>query len=140
MLTGCQGGAGDGRRGRRVRQARRDRTGVNAPTFQFMRAGYFCLDNRDCTAEHLVFNRSVSLKDSFKKFKRQRASPAEPEALFFYPNHPFFRWGGGGRLALLEGLVDEDDVVAELLNAVPRDITILSAAEQPEEPARPERR
>ena len=43
------------------------------------------------------------------------------------------RW----RLALLEGLVDEDDVVAELLNAVPRDIKILSAAEQPEEPARP---
>ena len=43
------------------------RTGVNAPTFQFMRVGYFCLDNRDSTAEHLVFNRSVSLKDSFKK-------------------------------------------------------------------------
>ena len=44
-----------------------DRTGVNAPTFQFMRVGYFCMDNRDCTAEHLVFDRSVSLKDSFKK-------------------------------------------------------------------------
>ena len=44
-----------------------DRTGINAPTFQFMRVGYFCLDNRDCTADHLVFNRSVSLKDSFKK-------------------------------------------------------------------------
>ena len=44
-----------------------NRTGVNAPTFQFMRVGYFCLDNRDSSAEHLVFNRSVSLKDSFKK-------------------------------------------------------------------------
>jgi len=44
-----------------------NRTGVNAPTFQFMRVGYFCLDNRDSTADHLVFNRSVSLKDSFKK-------------------------------------------------------------------------
>ena len=44
-----------------------DRTGVNAPTFQFMRNGYFCMDNRDCTADHLVFNRSVLLKDSFKK-------------------------------------------------------------------------
>ena len=43
------------------------RTGFNAPTFQFMRVGYFCLDNRDSSAEHLVFNRSVSLKDSFKK-------------------------------------------------------------------------
>jgi len=36
-------------------------------SFQFMRQGYFCLDNRDSTPEHLVFNRSVSLKDSFKK-------------------------------------------------------------------------
>ncbi|MBQ1674431.1 MAG: glutamine--tRNA ligase, partial [Oscillospiraceae bacterium] len=43
-----------------------NRTGVNAPTFQFMRTGYFCMDNRDCTADHLVFNRTVSLKDSFK--------------------------------------------------------------------------
>ena len=32
-----------------------------------MRVGYFCLDNRDSSAEHMVFNRSVSLKDSFKK-------------------------------------------------------------------------
>ena len=46
---------------------RDDRTAVNAPTFQFMRMGYFCLDNRDSSVEHLVFNRSVSLKDSFKK-------------------------------------------------------------------------
>ena len=44
-----------------------NRTGVNAPTFQFMRVGFFCLDNRDSSAEHLVFNRSVSLKDGFKK-------------------------------------------------------------------------
>ena len=35
--------------------------------FQFMRVGYFCLDSKDSTPEHLVFNRSVSLKDSFKK-------------------------------------------------------------------------
>lgn len=34
--------------------------------YQFMRLGYFCLDN-DSTAEKLVFNRSVSLKDGFKK-------------------------------------------------------------------------
>ena len=46
---------------------RENRTGTNAPTFQFMRTGYFCMDNRRCTADHLVFNRSVSLKDSFKK-------------------------------------------------------------------------
>ncbi|MET0015785.1 glutamine--tRNA ligase/YqeY domain fusion protein [Oscillibacter sp.] len=35
--------------------------------FQFMRLGYFCLDNKDSAPGHLVFNRSVSLKDSFKK-------------------------------------------------------------------------
>ena len=44
-----------------------NRTGINAPTFQFMRIGFFCMDNRDSSADHLVFNRSVSLKDSFKK-------------------------------------------------------------------------
>ncbi len=35
--------------------------------FQFMRLGYFCLDNKDSKPGHLVFNRSVNLKDSFKK-------------------------------------------------------------------------
>lgn len=34
--------------------------------FQFMRQGYFCADSQDSTPEHPVFNRSVSLKDSFK--------------------------------------------------------------------------
>ena len=36
-------------------------------SFQFMRQGYFCLDSKDSRPGHLVFNRSVSLKDSFKK-------------------------------------------------------------------------
>lgn len=36
-------------------------------SFQFMRQGYFCPDEADSSAEHLVFNRSVSLKDSFKR-------------------------------------------------------------------------
>ena len=35
--------------------------------FQFLRLGYFCVDNVDSRPGHLVFNRSVSLKDSFKK-------------------------------------------------------------------------
>lgn len=35
--------------------------------YQFMRIGYFCIDNTDSKNDHLVFNRSVSLKDSFKK-------------------------------------------------------------------------
>ena len=37
--------------------------------FQFMREGYFCLD-KDSTSEKLIFNRSVSLKDSFKPGKK----------------------------------------------------------------------
>ena len=40
---------------------------VEAPaSFQFLRQGYFCADNKDSKPGHLVFNRSVSLKDSFK--------------------------------------------------------------------------
>ncbi len=35
--------------------------------FQFLRQGYFCLDSKDSAPGHLVFNRSVSLKDSFKE-------------------------------------------------------------------------
>ena len=46
-----------------------DRAARTAPGFQFMRVGYFCLDSRDCHKDHLVFNRSVSLKDSFKPAK-----------------------------------------------------------------------
>ena len=38
-------------------------------SFQFMRQGYFCVDNKDSHEGALVFNRSVSLKDSFKKKK-----------------------------------------------------------------------
>ena len=38
-------------------------------SFQFMRLGYFCLDIVDSTPEHLVFNRSVSLKGSYKPEK-----------------------------------------------------------------------
>ena len=34
--------------------------------FQFMRLGYFCVD-KDSTPDKLIFNRSVSLKDGFKK-------------------------------------------------------------------------
>ena len=34
--------------------------------FQFMRMGYFCADSKDSAPGHLVFNRAVSLKDSFK--------------------------------------------------------------------------
>ena len=43
---------------------------AKAPSsYQFMRLGYFCPDSKDSSPEHLVFNRSVSLKDSFKPTK-----------------------------------------------------------------------
>ena len=43
-------------------------SGVEAPAFyQFLRLGYFCVDNVDSKADRLVFNRAVSLKDSFNK-------------------------------------------------------------------------
>ena len=38
-------------------------------SYQFLRLGYFCPDSRDSAPGHLVFNRSVSLKDSFKPGK-----------------------------------------------------------------------
>jgi glutaminyl-tRNA synthetase len=35
--------------------------------YQFEREGYFCADNRDSSAEHLVFNRTVGLRDTWAK-------------------------------------------------------------------------
>lgn len=37
--------------------------------FQFMRTGYFCVDTKDTTSEHKVFNRIVSLKSSYRPGK-----------------------------------------------------------------------
>ena len=38
-------------------------------SFQFVRQGFFCVDNKDSTSDHLVFNRIVSLKSSYKPGK-----------------------------------------------------------------------
>lgn len=38
---------------------------------QFMRTGYFCADSRDSSAEHLVFNRTIPLRDSWAKMKKK---------------------------------------------------------------------
>ena len=35
-------------------------------SFQFVRQGYFCLDTKDTTPEHMVFNRIVSMKSSYQ--------------------------------------------------------------------------
>ena len=34
--------------------------------FQFLRNGYFCVDSKDSTKEHPVYNRIVSLKSSYR--------------------------------------------------------------------------
>ena len=39
-------------------------------SFQFVRNGYFCIDTKDSTDDHFVFNRVVSLKSSFKLPKK----------------------------------------------------------------------
>ena len=38
-------------------------------SFQFVRNGYFCVDEKDSAPEKLVFNRIVSLKSSYKPGK-----------------------------------------------------------------------
>ena len=54
VLTGCK--------------VERMLAGAEAPAaFQFLRLGYFAVDNKDSAPGHPVFNRAVALKDSFKK-------------------------------------------------------------------------
>ena len=38
-------------------------------SFQFVRQGYFCVDSKDSSKDHLVFNRIVSLKSSYRPNK-----------------------------------------------------------------------
>ena len=39
--------------------------------FQFLRQGYFCADLKDHTTEHLVFNRTVTLRDSWARIEKK---------------------------------------------------------------------
>ena len=39
--------------------------------FQFERLGYFCVDSKDSSEEHLVFNRTVTLRDSWAKIEKR---------------------------------------------------------------------
>ncbi len=41
--------------------------------FQFERVGYFCADRHACRDGKLVFNRTVSLKDSWAKVQKKAA-------------------------------------------------------------------
>jgi glutaminyl-tRNA synthetase len=45
--------------------------------YQFLRQGYFCVDP-DSTAERLVFNRTVSLVDTWAKIQKKQASEKSP--------------------------------------------------------------
>ena len=60
ILKGCKVEAG-------LAKAAMPEHGKDSVGYQFMREGYFCLDNKDATPEHLVFNRSVALKGGFNK-------------------------------------------------------------------------
>ncbi|MEE2902468.1 MAG: glutamine--tRNA ligase/YqeY domain fusion protein [Myxococcota bacterium] len=40
--------------------------------YQFERTGYFCVDSKDSTAEKLVFNRTVALRDSWAKMMKKK--------------------------------------------------------------------
>ena len=56
-----------------IKQAKLEPTLANATLddrFQFMRQGYFCLDSQDSKPDHLVFNRTVGLKDSWGKAQK----------------------------------------------------------------------
>ena len=67
VLTGCKVESALVGEAKKYDEEGESRTAHTAPCYQFMRVGYFCMDSKDCSAEHLVFNRSVLLKDSFKK-------------------------------------------------------------------------
>jgi glutaminyl-tRNA synthetase len=40
-------------------------------SYQFERLGYFCVDTRDSSTEKLVFNRIVTLRDSWAKISEK---------------------------------------------------------------------
>ncbi|MBU1710229.1 MAG: hypothetical protein KKE17_09520 [Proteobacteria bacterium] len=39
--------------------------------YQFERQGYFCVDAKDSRDGHLVFNRTVTLRDTWAKITKQ---------------------------------------------------------------------
>jgi len=48
--------------------------------FQFERLGYFCADSKDSSGGHLVFNRTVTLRDSWAKIEKSLSPQAKPRA------------------------------------------------------------
>lgn len=60
ILSGCKGE-------KSIADVTISKSGETEPSFQFLRLGYFALDYKDSTKDHLVFNQAVALKDGFKK-------------------------------------------------------------------------
>jgi glutaminyl-tRNA synthetase len=57
--------------------------------FQFERVGYFCTDREDSTADALVFNRTVTLRDTWAKSAAAKgSSPAPAEGKRKQPSSP----------------------------------------------------
>ena len=57
-----------------VTNAKLERSLANSPPgyrCQFERLGYFCVDAKDSTPDHLVFNRTVTLKDTLAKVEKR---------------------------------------------------------------------
>ena len=63
VLTGCK-----------VEPSLKDATPESR--FQFERQGYFCVDNRDSGPDHLVFNRTVTLRDTWAKIEKAQKQAA----------------------------------------------------------------
>jgi glutaminyl-tRNA synthetase len=47
--------------------------------FQFQRKGYFCMDT-EASTDHLIFNKTVGLTDSFAKIEKKAKAPARNES------------------------------------------------------------
>ena len=48
--------------------------------YQFLREGYFCVDSIDSSADKLVFNRTVTLRDTWAKIEKAQKKTGRPKA------------------------------------------------------------
>ncbi len=46
-------------------------------TFQFERLGYFCVDSKDSTPEAMIFNRTVTLRDTWAKIQKAQKAQGD---------------------------------------------------------------
>jgi methionine--tRNA ligase beta chain len=48
--------------------------------YQFLRQGYFCVDSIDSSADKLIFNRTVTLRDTWAKIEKAQKKTGRPKA------------------------------------------------------------